>query len=176
MATTPKSGLNVVVAESLPPSFLRQPPLPRRQGPRTMSRTRWAVKLAVPPGSRDSPSCLTSPARSGWGWSGCCFHDAVLTEPIRSFHPVRGWSHDRLARTACGSRSDPRPPPPCPVRVAAGRLGATHAGPVRDPWWLADVWESAAAGAPRGACRGERRHRDSGPAYQPPVRGPLAAS
>jgi hypothetical protein len=31
----------------------------------------------------------------------------VTTDPIRSFYSLRGRSHDRLARTACGSRSEP---------------------------------------------------------------------
>jgi hypothetical protein len=48
----------------------------------------------------------------------------VLTEPIRSPHPVRGWSHDRLARTTCGSRSDS---PATPALLSSGYLPAALA-------------------------------------------------
>jgi hypothetical protein len=40
----------------------------------------------------------------------------VTTDPIRSFYSLRGRSHDRLARTACGSRSEP---PATPALLAS---------------------------------------------------------
>ena len=101
----------------------------------------------------------------------------VLTKPIRSPHPVRGWSHDRLARTTCGSRSDLTGHPRL---LSSGYLVAAwpySCCPARDPWLvgrrLGSPLRLVAPGAPG---RGERRHRDPGPGHHRPVRGPLAAS
>jgi hypothetical protein len=104
-----------------------QPVTPRRRA----SQNQGVSATASTPPATGSPERCPEPAgQSSWpspgpgiplpdhhhgsfgrGWSGCCSYDVVLTKPIRSSHPVRGWSPDRLARTACGSRSDPSATP-----------------------------------------------------------------
>jgi hypothetical protein len=66
----------------------------------------------------------------------------VLTDPIRWFHPVRGWSHDRLALAPPGSRS--------------GQGGSGHPRPAASGYLLAAlalllVAPSALAGWVAGA-------------------------
>jgi hypothetical protein len=84
---------------------------PRGGGPLTLPRE--SGRPDVPATPSGPPATLSTGASM----------TPVLTESIRSPHPVRGWSHDRLARTTCGSRSDlTGHPRPLIVRVPAGCL------------------------------------------------------
>jgi hypothetical protein len=63
-------------------------------------------------------------------------HDAGIDDTIRWFHPVGGWSHDRLALAPPSSRSGQGGsghPRPAVLEPPAGRPGPARASPARDP-------------------------------------------
>ena len=123
---------------------------PRGVAPVTLPRE--SGRPAVPA----TPRALPRPLSTGVSTT------PVLTEPIRSPHPVRGWSHDRLARTTCGSRSDS---PATPALLSSGYLLAALALLMLPRsrsmvGWLAPG-SSAATGCPGGAW--PRRAASPGP-------------
>jgi hypothetical protein len=84
---------------------------------------------------------------------------------IRPFFSLRGWSHDRLARTACGSRSEPTGHPrPAALRLLARRPGPAHARPPGDPRLDRRCLGSPGRlGVPGAPGSGGWRHRGPGP-------------
>jgi hypothetical protein len=111
----------------------RRPPSghygPRGGGPVTLRGRRGPGGRQAQPPPRALPrTCPTSASMT-----------PVLTDPIRWFHPVRGWSHDRLALAPPSSRSEqggsgrPRPA----LRVPAGRPGPAPGRPPASAGWVA---------------------------------------
>jgi hypothetical protein len=102
---------------------------------------------------------------------------SVTIDSVRSFYSLRGRSHDRLARTACGSRSDS---PATPALLSSGYLLAALALLVLALpvilGWLARAWVVAATGCPGGHWPRRAPSPGPGPAHHRPIRGPLATS
>jgi hypothetical protein len=86
----------------------------------------------------------------------------VTTDTIWSFYSLRGRSHDRLARTACGSRSTS---PATPALLPSGYLLAALALLVLAPpailGWLPGAWVVRCGWVSRGAW--PRRAASPGP-------------
>jgi hypothetical protein len=98
---------------------------PRGGGPVTLPRESGHLDIQPPP--RALPCTLSTGVSM----------TPVTIDSVRSFYSLRGRSHDRLARTACGSRSDlTGHPRPLIVRVPAGCPGPSHAAPPAIHGWL----------------------------------------